>query len=454
MSMYELPKLNFPQIKFLRNGPQEERQKKDSFEHKNQSDFWIIILVIFISSAFGFLAGIVSFNYLSGNLNLDLGKFGIYTPKKIVRNGEISSNKYIPQTDQERKIIQVVKEVSPSVVNIVITKDVPVFEEYYTNPFKGFGDFFGQPFNIPEYRQKGTERKKVGAGTGFIISKDGLILTNKHVVLDKNAQYTVLTNDGKKYSAKVLARDPIQDLAVVKINVKKPLPVVKIGDSSKLQVGQSVIAIGNALGEFKNTVSVGVISGLGRRINASGGGFYETLEDVIQTDAALNPGNSGGPLLNLKGEVIGINVATVRNGQTIGFSVPINKAKRDIEQSEKFGKISYPFLGVYYVMLNKEIKEKYNFPIDHGALVGWNPVNGKENEVVRTKIAVVPNSSADKAGIKRNDVILEVNGEKLTPKNSLGKVIMKYNSGDRVNLKIFRDGKIIDIRITLSERPE
>ena len=281
-----------------------------------------------------------------------------------------------------------------------------------------------------------------------------MILTNKHVVLDKEAKYTVFTNDGRKFPAKVLAQDPLQDLAIIKIESNKPFPVVQLGDSSRLQVGQTVIAIGNALGEFRNTVSVGVISGLGRRIVASGGGFFETLEDVIQTDAALNPGNSGGPLLNLNGEVVGINVAMVKGGQTIGFSMPINKAKRDIEQVKAYGKIVYPYLGVYYAIINKEIQKKYKLPVDYGAIIGWNLVAGRTNEIFKTKIAVVPGSAAEKAGLKRNDIILEFNGEKITTDNTLAKIIMKYRPGDEVLLKILRDKKIINIKATLGERSE
>ena len=213
---------------------------------------------------------------------------------------------YTPETSQEESTIKVVNDASPAVVSIIITKDLPVIEQYYINPFPD------SPFNfqIPQYRQKGTQKQEVGGGTGFIISENGMILTNEHVVADTEADYTVLTNDGKKYPAEVLARDSVRDLAIIKIKeADRSFPTLKLGDSDSLQIGQTIIAIGNALGEFRNTVSVGVISGLGRTITAGGGGTVETQEDVIQTDAAINPGNSGGPLLNLKGEVIGVNFA-------------------------------------------------------------------------------------------------------------------------------------------------
>ncbi len=363
---------------------------------------------------------------------------------------------YAPQTTQEQAVIKVVKDYSPAVVSIIVTKDLPIIEEYYISPFEGF---FNDPFfeiKIPQYRQMGTEKKEIGGGSGFIVSEDGLVLTNKHVVLDEEADYTILTNDGKKFPAKVLARDPVQDIAVLKIENEKamdkqgvlqtqPFPVVKLGDSSKLEIGQTAVAIGNALGEFRNTVSTGVVSGLARTIIASGGGFVETLEDVIQTDAAINKGNSGGPLLNLRGEVIGINTATVEQAQSIGFAIPINRAKRDIEQVKTLGKITYPFLGVRYVLINEQVKKENNLAVDYGAWV----IRGSE---ALGEAAIYPGSVAQTAGIKENDIILEFNKEKITIDNSLAKIIMEYNPGDEVELKILRQGKELFINLVLGER--
>ena len=243
-----------------------------------------------------------------------------------------------------------------------------------------------------------------------------------------------------------MAIDPVQDLAIIKIDlqsevnkegqiIKKPLSPVKLGDSDNLQIGQTVIAIGNALGEFRNTVSVGVISGLGRTITAAGGGLVETIEDVIQTDAAINQGNSGGPLLNLRGEVIGVNTATVLGAQNIGFAIPINKAKKDIEQVRVKGKITYPFLGIYYTMIAPELKEKYNLAVDYGAWVGRGS-DGQPSEKV-----LFSGSPAENIGLKEDDIILELNTEKLTTDNSLAKVIMKYNPGDKITLKFFAMAK-------------
>ncbi|MFA5878052.1 MAG: PDZ domain-containing protein, partial [Candidatus Staskawiczbacteria bacterium] len=212
-----------------------------------------------------------------------------------------------------------------------------------------------------------------------------------------------------------------------------------------LQIGQSVIAIGNALGEFRNTVSVGVISGLGRTVSASGAGdFTEVLEDIIQTDAAINKGNSGGPLLNLKGEVIGINTAVAEAAQSIGFAIPITRAKKDIEQVSANGKIVYPFLGIRYVLVTADLKEKNELPVDYGAWIK----KGEKGEVAITK-----DSAADKAGIKAGDIILEINSQKITQDNSLSKMISRYNPGDAVTLKVLRDGQESDIQVTLGERP-
>jgi serine protease Do len=246
---------------------------------------------------------------------------------KIVKNQ--SDNQAAVVLTQEEEVILAVKNNSPAVASIIISKNLPLYEQCYVNPF---GDLF-PGFQIPQICQKGTQLQEIGGGSGFVVSADGLILTNKHVVSDRQAEYTVLTNDGKKYSAKVLALDPNQDLAIIKIeNGTSSLPTAKLGDSDNLQIGQTAIAIGNALGEFKNTVSVGVVSGLGRTITAGGGSASETIKDVIQTDAAINPGNSGGPLLNLKGEVVGINTAIVSGAESIGFAIPINQAKAILKE--------------------------------------------------------------------------------------------------------------------------
>lgn len=357
-------------------------------------------------------------------------------------------------TDEEQKTINVAKQASPAVVSIVATKDLTVierggifnpFEEFCDDPF--FRQFLGAQCDVrSQPPQTKKEKQQISAGSGFFINSDGLILTNKHVVNVNEADFTVITSDNKKYPAKILAKDPILDLAILKINATG-LPSLPLGDSSKLQIGQTVIAIGNALGEFSNSVSRGVISGLSRSIVASeGGGRTERLNEVIQTDAAINPGNSGGPLLNLSGEVIGVNTAIVQGAQNVGFAIPINQAKRDIEQVKNIGKISYPFLGVRYVMITEEIKERNNLPVDYGALI----LRGE----TQTDLAVTPGSPADKAGIRENDILLELNGKRLTIDNDLARQIQSYKVGDTVTLKILSQGQEKTVSILLEERKQ
>jgi serine protease Do len=351
--------------------------------------------------------------------------------------------------DYEQAIINAVQKASPAVVSIVISKDVPIIEQCPYNPFSDLPEEFRQFFDFGDGFQfyqpcsKGkTKKKEVGGGSGFLITSDGLIITNKHVVSDTDADYTVFTNDGKKYSAKVLARHPSLDLAVVKISGNN-FPTVEIGSSANLKLGQTTIAIGNALGEYRNTVSVGVVSGLARTITASDSlGHAETINNVIQTSAAINPGNSGGPLLNLSGQVIGINVAMVSGAQNIAFAIPIDAAKKTIESVKSSGQIRVAYLGVRYIMLNPEIAQKYKLSQTSGALV-----KGDENN-----FAVEKNSPADKAGIKEGDIITKIDDQVLDQNNSLGLVISQKNPGDVVALTIIRDGKEMVINVTLGER--
>lgn len=402
----------------------EEEKKTLGGSSLNRRESFLIILVLIEGVIIGLMLGV----FFDFSKKIGYQKIAEWFSTK--QNPPPSPQKYAPQVTEEEKIIEVAKKASNAVVSIVITKDVPLLELYYESPFEGFEEFFGVPFEfkVPQYRERGKEKKEVGWGTGFFVTSDGLLLTNAHVVSDKDAQYTVFTNDGKKYSAKVVARDTIKDLAIIKVE-GGPFSVLPLGDSNNLEIGQTVVAIGNALGEFRNTVSVGVISGLGRRVTASGGGIIETIEDVIQTDAAINSGNSGGPLLNLKGEVIGINFAMAQGAENIGFAIPINQAKKAIDQVKTKGKIVYPFLGVRYLLINEEIQRRYNLPVSEGALV----IKGDKEES-----AIFPGSMAEQIGIREGDIILEFNGEKITQENSLAKIITKYNPGDEVTLKILR----------------
>lgn len=434
MSIYELPKIKIPKTLL-------KKPKKLSWS------FQFLILTMIISLFSGFLGGALFGTYFYSEIRDYLDFFNVEVPRQQVLEKEILEREYF---SQETAVIKVAKEVSPAVVSIIVTKDLPIFEEYYLEPFKEFEEFFGEEFEfkVPQYRQKGTEKKEIGGGTGFIVSKEGLILTNKHVVIDMAADYTVITNEGKSFAATVLARDPIQDIAILKIETSQDLSIVKLGDSDDLQIGQTVIAIGNVLGEFRNSISVGVISGLGRSITASGGGLVETLEGVIQTDAAINKGNSGGPLLNLRGQVVGINTAMALGAENIGFAIPVNKAKRDIRQVQELGKIVYAFLGIYYTLITPELQEEYDLAVDYGAWVG------RDKSGKRTEGAIFVGSAAEEAGLQSDDIILEFGGEKITLENSLAELIMEHNPGDVVLLKILRNNEQKTFRVTLGERSD
>ncbi len=407
----------------------------------------VVVLAIVVS----FLTAATTGFIVSG-----MGSF-FFNQDNLISQSESAQNdqKTILLDSKEEAVVKAVEKASPAVVSIIVTKDLPVLEKYYQeyNPFGNdefFEQFFGEGFfdsfnfSVPKYRQQGTEQREVGGGTGFIVSSDGMIVTNRHVVADKEATYTVLTNQGEKFSAQVLARDPVEDIALLKID-KTGLSVIQLGSSENLKIGQTAIAIGNALGEYRNTVSLGVISGLMRSIQAASGyGQLEQLSGVIQTDAAINPGNSGGPLLNLQGEAIGVNVAMAQGAQNIGFALPIDKVKRDIEQVEKTGKISYPFLGIRYVLINQEIKDEKNLSVDYGALI----IRGEQ----ANEPAIIPDSPADRAGLQENDIILEFNNQKINQQNNLAKLIQECQINEQVELKILRQGEEKIVQVELGER--
>lgn len=327
---------------------------------------------------------------------------------------------------QESVITDVVEESLPSVVTIGIktTRNSNSLELDPFNPFSPFRENSGEPEEI-----------KQNIGSGFIVSQDGLIITNRHVVLDSDAKYTVITNDKEEYAVEQIYRDPLNDLAILKVNASglKPLP---LGDSSKLKLGQMAIAIGTPLGEFQNTVTVGIVSGIGRGITAGSAyeGFVEKLDNVIQTDAAISPGNSGGPLLNSKGQAVGINTAVATAGQNIGFAIPINVVSTLIDDFEKRGGVfERPYIGVRYQMIDKRT-----------ALL---------NEVVEGAYveSVVEDSPADKAGIQADDIITKIDGKRLegTDDESLARIVLDKKIGDNVSIEVWRDGEIRNFTMKL-----
>mgnify|MGYP001558445969 FL=1 len=321
---------------------------------------------------------------------------------------------------EESVVIEVAESVSPSVVTVTV--ETPARRILQFNLFGGFSQRYegGTPQDI---------------GSGFVVSKDGLIITNKHVVTDETAKYKVVTKDDKEYEVKQISRDPANDIAILKIDADNLTPI-ELGESSNLKVGQFVIAIGTALGEFRHTVTTGVISGLGRGITTGSvfEGYVERLDNVIQTDAAINPGNSGGPLLNSAGQVIGINVAVAQGAQNIGFAIPIDVVKESLRTLQATGKFAAkPYLGVGFQMVTKQAAVLNNVP--QGAYV----------------VNLISGSPAELAGVKVDDIITKIDGQELTDKNTLADVISKKQVGDIITLEVWRSGQTKTLQVTLSE---
>ncbi|MEK7103134.1 MAG: trypsin-like peptidase domain-containing protein [Patescibacteria group bacterium] len=400
----------------------------------------MVVLMVIISLGVGFFGGIAG-----GVVGLSQGMriaslFGVDLSKAET----VTNEARIIQEDSQT--IDVVKNASPSVVSILIKKEISTTNSLFgRSPFE---QFFPLTPSVPmmppvQGETKNGKKQTVGGGSGFIISADGMILTNHHVVSDTNADYVVVTNDGKEHPATVLASDSLNDIAIIKIN-ETGLTPLELDDADTVQIGQTVIAIGNTLGEFRNTVTRGVISGMNRVVQASNdNGDVGTIYEAIQTDAAINPGNSGGPLLNLAGKVVGINTAVSREGQSIGFAIPVSVAKRDLESVKKHGKIVRPWLGIRYQMVDQEYVVKNNLPHDYGAVVVGN--------IAQKERGVVSGSPAEKAGIVEGDIILEVDGVTIDDHNALAHVLSRYEPNQEVTLKVFSQGNEKDVRVTLGE---
>ncbi len=338
-------------------------------------------------------------------------------------------------------IVSIAKKVCPAVISVIVSKDLPKVEDFYSFPYGG------KEYIMPMVQKDGkspVEKTEIGGGSGFIISRDGYVLTSNHVVADTSADYTVIIDPEHKLPAKVLSRNPINDIAVLKIEGGH-FPYIELADSDRIEIGEDVVAIGNPLGEFTDTLSAGIISGLSRYISAFGGmdKQMQNLRGLIQTDAAINPGNSGGPLVNMKGKAIGINTAMIMGAQNIGFAIPINYAKKDLQEVRKYGKIVVPFLGIKYVIISKEMAKANKLPVEDGALV------------VREALGespIIKGSAADNAGIKEFDILLEVNSEKITQQNPLNQILQKCQIGQETHFKVLRDGQQIILTATLSEK--
>lgn len=372
--------------------------------------------------------GIVLLGFLAGIGGGWLGARSYYQDQGIANASRTVKQQYV--SNESELIAQIAKDVGQSVVSVDVQTQT-------TAP-----DFFG-------FAQTMNQQS---AGTGFIISSDGIIVTNRHVVPQGSTSVSVTLSDGTRYdNVQVIGRTSDtspQDIAFLKIaDLKgKTLVPATLGDSSKIQVGDRVIAIGNALGQFQDTVTSGIISGYGRDVTAgdqSSLGTSENLTDLFQTDAAINEGNSGGPLVDMNGEVIGINTAIASNAQNIGFAQPINDVKGLIASVLGTGQLQQPYLGVRYVSLTDDLAYEYNLPVKRGAYV----VPSTDGS------SVVPGSPAEKAGIHEKDVITKVNNISIDDKNGLTSVISRFKVGDKVTLTVIRGSKTITLKVTLEAAP-
>lgn len=345
---------------------------------------------------------------------------------------------------EQSPIIDTIKKVMPAVVSVMISKQLSAAD---VEQMAAYGKSFGLPLGVKELQALQGKKVRIGGGSGFFVSPDGLILTNKHVVADPDAEYAIWTTNNKHYKATVLARDPINDVAILKVNDGEHLfSCLELGDSSELELGQSVVAVGNALGEFQNTVSTGIVSGLSRFIMAQDAamGNEQKLRGLIQTDAAINPGNSGGPLTDLEAKVIGINTAVVFGAQNIGFAIPVNSAKRDLESVKQFGRLRTPFLGVRHITIDTAKQKEFKLPISHGTLI--------ISEHMPGDFAVIPDSPAEKAGLQEGDIIIEFDGKKITKDNPLEYLLAQCSVGQQVPIKILRSGEEKMLSAILSEK--
>ncbi len=340
-------------------------------------------------------------------------------------------------------ITRVIKKVMPSVVSIVISKKLEDVKKEMPKVIPGSAP--GQaPPTIPDDMIDAHGMVRVGGGSGFVVQQNGIILTNKHVVSEPGGEYVVILDDNRKFPAVVLARDPIEDIAILKINTDG-LPVVALGNSNTVELGQEILAIGNALGLFRNTVSSGIISGLARSIRAAPDPSQpvQEMRGLIQTDAAINPGNSGGPLVNMKGQAIGINAAIVYGAQNLSFALPISAAERDLHDLRIHGRIRRPLLGLRYIIVDENLQSKMKLASNHGALVSN---HGPQRD------AIIPGSPAALAGIQTNDIIVSCNGEELTEQKTIQDFLENAEVDDVLRLGILRNGKPVETRVTLAER--
>ena len=368
-----------------------------------------VVILLLMSALAGYAGG-----YFGRNSTSALKSTNTTVQRQVIEN-------------ENELVSQIAKDASKSVVSIDVTA---------ASSRRSFFD--GQP------------SESRGAGTGFILSSNGVIATNRHVIPQGTTSVSVTLQDGTELTdVEVIGRtndgDPL-DVAFLRIKDKKgkELTPIKLGDSSQVQVGDKVIAIGNALGQFQNTITTGIISGFGRSLEAGDRDSSESLQNMLQTDAAINQGNSGGPLVNVQGEVIGINTAVAGgDAENIGFAIPVNDIKGLVKSVLQEGKLERPYLGVRYVTLSDEYAYEYNLDAKRGAYIAPVPDGS----------SILPDSPASKAGLKEKDIITKVDDEVVNEKSSLSSLLGKHSVGDKVTLTIIRDGKEQRVNVTLEAMP-
>ncbi len=396
----------------------------------------LFVIGLAVSALVGSVAGAGTTFVLSSQL----GSFALFDASSTTLTPEAVQSRIVELIEEESATIAVVERVTPAVVSIVVKKERGEIQNESTRFFEG-SIYFGETLDDGA----AAELVEVSSGTGFFVTQDGYLLTNRHVVDEEGVSYFVVTNDGTELPAVLVDVDPLQDIAILRVE-GEAFSTVTLGDSDEIRIGQTVIAIGNTLSEFRNTVTKGVVSGINRRVTAGDSFNAEVIDQAIQTDAAINPGNSGGPLINLLGEVIGINTAVSFQGESVAFAIPINEAKRAVEDVQTYGRIVRPWLGVRYVLVEPEAGSEVEGAYEVGALI----VSGDQPG----EVGVFAGSPADLAGLTEEDVIIAIEGEALSEDRALAERISDYRPGDIITLTVLRGTERFDVDVTLAEYGE
>jgi serine protease Do len=400
----------------------------------NQQQRIVLCAAVALSALVGLFGGVVG-GVMVDNLAI---RVPFLEDGALTRTNADLDQKIVELIEEESATINVVERVTPAVASVIVRKPAKA------SPL-GFGSRGNFVFLEPSRLPDPDTLVEVAGGTGFFVTEDGLLVTNKHVVEDALATYSVVTNDGEEYVVTVVDTDPFFDIAVLRVSERgsKEFPAVTLGDSDRIRIGQTVIAIGNSLSQYRNTVTKGVVSGIDRKVSAydftSGA---ELIEGAIQTDAAINPGNSGGPLINLLGEVVGVNTAISAEAEGVGFAIPINEVKQAVRDVQDVGRIVRPWLGVRFVMLDEEYAAAAGLSDTQGALVVPGP---------RGEPAVVAGSPADHAGLLEGDVLLAIDGQALTVEDTLSKKVRSHRPGDVVTISVKRGEEMVEVAVTLAE---